>query len=119
MTHLKSRVQACFFERGLVGELRRFVAEGASCKLQELNLRYRVIGDDGRKLLAVAAKVRPSLRRLDLSGCNRTLEGVNTLSKSELGQRLLYLGLAYSPELSEHKKKFKKMFPFARVQEPL
>ncbi len=101
-------------EEGL--ELAEALAEAKSFgNLKELNLRSRALGDDGAKLLAGSAKVLPALRRLDLSGCQLTLEGVKALAKSELGQRLLYLGLAYSPELSEHKKKFAKMFPLAHV----
>jgi uncharacterized protein (TIGR02996 family) len=88
-------------------------------QLRELNLRYRAVGDDGVKLIAGAAKALPALRQLDLGGCNLTLAGAKALAESELGSRLLFVGLTYSPELSEHKKKLKKMFPSAYVQEPL
>lgn len=88
-------------------------------KVQELNLRYRAVGDDGVRLLIGAAKALPALRRLDVSGCNLTLAGVEALAQSDLGQRLLYVNLAYSQDLSRHKKKLKPMFPAAHVQEPL
>ena len=83
-------------------------------KLQELNLRYRSIGDDGLKLIIGAAKALPALRRLDVSGCDLTLKGAKALAESELGPRLLYVGLGYVSD----QKKLKKLFPSAHVAEP-
>jgi uncharacterized protein (TIGR02996 family) len=101
-------------------ELAEVVAASKSFgKLQELNLRYRAVGDDGVKLLTKAAKALPALRRIDLGGCNLTLAGVEALAQSELGRRLLYVNLTYSPDLRRHRKKLGAMFPAAHVQEPL
>lgn len=87
--------------------------------LQELALSRRAIGDDGVKVLCEAAKALPALRRLDLNGNALTLDGVTALAKSELGQRLLYVSLSDNPGLVEDKKKLKKMFAYAHVEEPL
>jgi uncharacterized protein (TIGR02996 family) len=88
-------------------------------KLQELDLRYRTLGDAGLKLLASAAKALPALRRVHLDGCGLTLAGLKALAESEVGGRLLYVGLGFNPGLVQSRKKLKKLFPAAYVEEPV
>lgn len=96
------------------------VAASASLgKVQELDLRYRAIGNEGLKLIAGAAKALPALRRLDLDGCGLSITGVRALAGSELGQRLLYLGLQNNPNLTRSRKQLAGLFPAAHVEEPV
>ena len=87
-------------------------------KVQELDLGYRAIGDAGLKLIVGAAQALPALRRLHLDGSGLTLPAVTALAESELGKRLLYVSLSFNPDLSEHRKKIKKMFAYAHMEEP-
>lgn len=87
-------------------------------KLQELDLTFRGIGNDGLKLLAGAAKALPALRRLHLDGCGVTITGVKALAGSELGKRLLYVGLEHNSALMRQRKQLAKLFPAAHVEEP-
>lgn len=88
-------------------------------KVQELDLRYRAIGNEGLKLIADAAKALPSLRRLNLEGCALSITGVKALAASEIGKRLLYLDLRSNPNLTRSRKQLAKMFPAAYVEEPV
>jgi hypothetical protein len=92
-------------------------ASKALTKLQELNLNYRDIGDEGLKAL-VGAKAFPALRRLNLGACGLTLAGAKALAGSALGGQLLYVNLGENSNLVKHAAKLKKMFPNAFVQEP-
>ncbi|MBN9119149.1 MAG: TIGR02996 domain-containing protein [Planctomycetes bacterium] len=87
--------------------------------VQELDLRYRAIGDDGLKRIAGAATALPALRRLRLDGCGVTPAGAAALADSDVGGRLLYVGFEFNPGLLPHRKKLKKMFPGAHVEEPV
>ncbi len=92
-------------------------ASKALGNLQELDLRFRALGDDGVKVLVEGAQALPALRRLNLDGCGLTLAGATALAKSDLGQRLLYVSLAYNSHLIAHKAKLKKMFAFVNTEE--
>lgn len=87
-------------------------------QLQELELSYRDIGDEGVKILANARKAFPALRRLHLDYCGLTMKGAKLLAESALGGQLLYLNLRYSTNLKRLHTKLQKMFPNAHVEEP-
>lgn len=93
-------------------------ASKALTGLQELDLGFRDIGDDGLKALVSAAKSFPALRRLNLTASGLTFPAVQELADSALGANLLYLNLSQNSNLVRHRAKLKKMFTNAYVEEP-
>ncbi len=83
--------------------------------LRELHLDYRVIGNEGLKLLMKSTAL-PALRCLSLSSNAITIAGVKALAKSPFGQQLLFLDLNYNSGLEKHIDAIVAMFPNAHVE---
>lgn len=95
-------------------------AAPALANLQELDLGYRGINNEGAKLIAGAATKMPALRRLRLAGGNLTALGLKALADSDLAPRLLYLNVELNPKLKLDKKQrvgLKEQFPLAHIEE--
>jgi uncharacterized protein (TIGR02996 family) len=85
--------------------------------LRALDLRGRLIGNDGLKLLA-ESKALPRLRVLRLGGNALGLPGVKALAASPLGPQLLCLELDSNEGLRDDADALPEMFPNAEVEVP-
>jgi uncharacterized protein (TIGR02996 family) len=92
------------------------IASSKSLKrLRALDLRGRLIGDDGLTLLA-KSRALPALRELRLGGNKIGPEGIRILAESPIGQRLLYLELDSSAPLRACTAGLRKMLPNTHVE---